>query len=503
VNSDFDLQYSGGVLQSFNLAQLRKDVVTAIADPTSASLPFVRPGDRLINPGACRNGDVPLYASDGTGRQPLGQTCSPPMMPQAYQKDAAVLGAFATDLVLSHGTRLFLPVRGDGSLTWADVDTAGADPYTLHCGTRDDQDRCDAAHHAGNNPNEPGNTRLLTMPGEPFGIAESRDHTAVAITHQSTGETSLFTTGFDGTSFSTTPALQFIVENLPVSGIGIAAVPHPYETTNGTSACPANMSCPNPSFLETNHSAPEIDLLRYYADEGVSGGTSSLARPFLVEENKFDLTLNTTGNDQRGIAIDASPRSACRQAVDTTSATAAADLRACELLPARVFVASRTPAALLLGEMGNAGTNNNQAYDADSLVFYGSVPLSYGPSKVYLGPIIDATGRYALRVFVVCFDDNAIFVYDPDSQQVENIIHVGPGPYAIAFDPFNWDDVAARKLAPAADATGLRSYRFAYVASFTDSFVQILDLDGGQTDKSTYQQIVYTLGSPTQPRGSD
>ena len=37
----------------------------------------------------------------------------------------------------------------------------------------------------------------------------------------------------------------------------------------------------------------------------------------------------------------------------------------------------------------------------------------------------------------------------------------------------------------------------------TESYVQILDLDGSQADKTTYENIVFTLGAPTLPLGTE
>ena len=49
---------------------------------------------------------------------------------------------------------------------------------------------------------------------------------------------------------------------------------------------------------------------------------------------------------------------------------------------------------------------------------------------------------------------------------------------------------------------GIRRYRFAYLASFTQSFVQVIDLDNAVPNPATYERIVYTLGRPTNPKGS-
>jgi hypothetical protein len=188
-------------------------------------------------------------------------------------------------------------------------------------------------------------------------------------------------------------------------------------------------------------------------------------------------------------------------------------------------MASRSPASLILGQIGGQNGTSDSSYDPDALTLYGNVPLTSGPSNVYLAPIVDASGHYALRVFIVCFDTQLVYVWDPDAQVMENIIRTGAGPFAMTFDPFDLNDVATHAAVPfdpraqttiedAADPDGglngkpaLRRYRFAYLASFTDSFVQVIDLDQSFYDdrlagQTTFETIVYTLGVPTQPKGS-
>ena len=90
----------------------------------------------------------------------------------------------------------------------------------------------------------------------------------------------------------------------------------------------------------------------------------------------------------------------------------------------------------------------------------------------------------------------------------------------MAFDPFDLTDVAMHAEVPydprspyttvsqrAARSNGpaLRKYRFAYVGSFTDSYLQVMDLDQSFLDdrlgvgQTTFETMVYTLGVPTQP----
>ncbi len=127
---------------------------------------------------------------------------------------------------------------------------------------------------------------------------------------------------------------------------------------------------------------------------------------------------------------------------------------------------------------------------------------------MYLAPIVDRTGHYALRVFVVCFDAAQIFIYDPDAGRVENVVNVGPGPFAMGFDPFDLKDVAEQVPVPPDPrqdpSLNLKRYRFAYLASFTQSFVQVIDLDDSipSSSDTTFERIVFTLGLPTNPKGS-
>ena len=551
ANSDFDLQWNGGTLQSYDLHLVRKHTLRAICDPTDPTLPLVRiPSHGGVDP--CP-GNPPVYRDDGTGgRQPLGESCSPPVDSQAYVRDSAVIGAFATDLQLWNGGgdttvsrgRLFVPVRGDASLTWADVPTdvvrdangsiasappppedpkAPYAPFTLDCGFRGSDNRCDGAHHAGNNGNEPGNTRYVTMPGEPFGMAQSEDGSFVVVTHQTDTKVSLLSTGLtvtrndNGASSvqSQNPNLQFVLDGLPLGGNGIAAVPHDSHSGVGV----------NQAFLETTRSVAELDLLRLYPDEvpvpdGGAGGATlpSSYRPFLEKESSFSLTANAGGTDSRGIIIDPTPRYACAAAIDPSLTGNALDAakQACARRPARVFFTNRSPATLVIGEIGEPSLTGDASYDPDRLVIFKNVPLTFGPSRVYLAPIVDQDGNYALRLFIVCFDSSAIFVFDPDSGLVENIIRVGQGPFAMAFDPFDLHDVAARKPVPndAArypESPTLKRYRFAYIASFTQSYVQVVDLDNSQVHEpcstnpaiqSTFERVVFTLGAPTLPRGT-
>lgn len=551
VNSDFDLQYNGGTLQSYDLRLIRQHTLLAIKDPTDKALPLVRGA----TPGC--SGNPPLFRQGEDGRQPLGETCAPPVRSEVYFRDSAVIGAFATDLLLTQPAsalqgdyqngptkahaddalvpatdyvldgrptdRLFAPVRGNSTLTWAEVarddlqslpsDTDTRDsyrPFKIRCG-QDGSNRCDAPHQVGSDANEPGNTRHLTMPGEPFGVTISDDGASLLVTHQDDTKTTLFSTGLSRRGLDADaplPAIRFVADNVPLGGVGISAVPHDADAFLGASELPL------PAFLETSRSVAQVSLIRRYRDDGASAPPPALKRPFLNVETAFPITASAGGTDSRGIAIDPTPRLACKARVPAVGPNMTVEerdkqIQACARKPARVFIANRSPASLLVGEVGTTqGIDAN--YDPDRLTIHTSVPLADGPSRVYLAPVVDRDGAYALRVFVVCFDSASIYVYDPDAAALENVIRVGPGPFAMAFDPFSLNDVATHAKVPTDDAlkdpaqndAPTRRYRFAYLASFTQSFVQILDLDDAVPNPATFERIVYTLGRPTNPKGT-
>ncbi len=540
ANSDFDLQYNGGTIQSYDLNLIRRDVLLAIKDPSDPKLPLLRParasGEPDDNP--CTNPDgtpapPPVYRTDGTGtRQPLGETCAPPVDSTAYVRDSVTIGAFATDLQVlrceqapvqtpkdtrydretscnAAGTRLFVPVRGDASVTWVDLTVddpqSAANVFKLNCGAETNNGHCNGGHSAGNSGGEPGNTREITMPGEPFGMAQSQDGEALVITHQTDTKASLFTAGLGAVGDVTVPGIEYVLDGLPIGGNGVFNIPHDRALTCFDDSCKS----PRPAFLLTTRAAPEVHRLRYYSDDGTTQ-LPTLRRPFLLDEAKFGVTASSAGTDSRGIAIDRSPRLACKAKVratvkpaDPTNPVYVAKMQACARTPARIFIANRSPAALLVGELG--GSADDGSYDADRFVLYGNVPLSSGPSKVYLAPIVDQDGNYALRVFIVCFDSATLFVYDPDAQRMEASFRAAPGPFSMAFDPFDMEDVAARTSVPDdphQPGIGLHRYRFAYLASFTESFIQVIDLDNSRADKTTFELPVFTLGAPTLPKGT-
>jgi hypothetical protein len=334
-------------------------------------------------------------------------------------------------------------------------------------------------------------------------------------------------------------------------------------------------------------------LLRYYTDQGVAvRANASLRRPFIQQEAQFAVTVNLPGTDQRGIVIDDTPRLKCKaQAALTSGAKPLGPgsnlsdpnpFRDCGQLPARVFIGSRSPPSVIYGEIGGPSLASDGTVDPDQLRLLSSVPVGdqQGVSRLYLAPIVDSKGHYALKLFVVLFDASTVWVFDPEtiantrqSATPEAVLTTGPGPFGMAFDPFctglvdtsgnrihtpldpaadpaaqddcrrygPLSDVAVSEVAemlieqgrldptqaylvppdPPAKAgevegvsLGLRAYRFGYLATFTNSYIQVIDLDDAlllphgapatlpMPTQDTFESIVFTLGKPTPPLGS-
>lgn len=538
VNSNFDLQYTGGTVQALDLAKLREVVpklwcrVDAAGqpdpsqpecapfydpearvdpnDPTSPRDPFpcksfglAKQGDneQLSSPGRCSPIDLNIARADG----------------QPILRNTVTLGAFASGaLVLSappeamaaappgeSTARLGVVVRGDPSLTWIELDDDRVEGqgFRLECGQGTGTGRCDAAHLAGKDPTT--STRAITLPNEPFAISSTDAGDALAVTHQAGGVVSLFVQGWRGSGQASCaaqypdrpelactgaspdrPELAFVLGGLQGRATSVVGLPVPRFVREARAACDLTYASYRPSFLVTYRDLPQVDRLVYFDD-----CASSPDRPFLGFGGTTSIGLSASGFDSRGIAIDPSARRAAEAACDAADRDC---LLSAAAVPVKVYVASRAPSSLLIGE---TATDVTAAGSTDLVRFYDMVSLSPGVSGVQVGAIIDTAGQRRTRVFITCFDTRFIYVYDPERNAVEGIVRTGRGPNSIAFDP-SLDEASGIPV----DEPGAAPRAFAYVGHFTDSYVGVLDLD--QRHASTYLTIVASVGSPRAPRDS-
>src|SRR5260370_19217568 len=111
ANSDFDLQWNGGTLQSYDLSTIRRHTAGLInTNLNGKPLPPIKFVGGITPQPGCTNADGANVTQSNGQRIPLGQLCAPPVDSTQYFKHSAIIGAFATDLQLSRlGARLFLP----------------------------------------------------------------------------------------------------------------------------------------------------------------------------------------------------------------------------------------------------------------------------------------------------------------------------------------------------------------------------------------------------------
>jgi hypothetical protein len=481
ANSDFDLRYSGGTVQAFDLGAIRAAI-------------------RVI-PEAVAQGSAATDACALAGRGPnsslwLDPGPCDPFPVESMSLRSVSIGAFASGLLLAYrpdadGARLFVPVRGDPSITYFDVQddraaAAQAGPtLTLDCAVGDDG-FCDASHRLGQDPDR--TLRGIQLPADPVGIAASGDGTAIVTAHQTQQAASLVIN-----DWASIPWLSYYTSSMPAGPTDVANIPVPavVSAAIGEATQQGDTFEYREGFAMTFRSSPEIDIVRYYPDSG-----SVPPRPYLVRAAATPVTTNSSNVDSRGVAIWAEERKACE--ASCADASDVDCLRGCADIPLRIFMANRGPASLLLGRIetvldskmvqnpGDPAAHEVLLGASENITFYDSVPLSLGPSQVELGHVIDENGNLAIRVFAVCFDTRSIYVFDPIAGRVETTIHTGRGPHAVVADTGAF-----------ADGT---PYSYLYVGHFTDSYIGVVDLD--MRRPLTYGQMFASVGTPTPPEES-
>jgi hypothetical protein len=471
VSSDFDLQYNGGAVQSYDLNALnnqlpRRCVVDADCQQkegeTAPVGPVCQPGGMCAASKADSDSPCPQGDRADADRLLFPGRCNP-IEPKNLKISAVKIGAFATDVLLRERPddrpssvdapeRLFVPVRGDSTLHWLDVNSKGE----LECGQAGAADHaCDEHHRAGDKPDD--NPRKLTLNPEPFALDGDARGDKIVVTNQTTGTVALF---LNQAWNEQGPKLTFELasSSIPSRVVGVAAVPQPLAL--GEEASPYD------TFMMTFRNSAQVRLFRFAPDGTLDSQNES--RPYLVDGGGVGIAANSVGTDSRGIAIDDSARELAK---GRCASGDTACVQAAGLVPLDVYVANRAPSSLLIGR-----TQPPQEYPS----FFQTVPLTTGPSRVVVGQVFAPNGHdKETRVFVACFESRRIFVYDPQRSRVETEILTGRGPHAMAVD-------TGRKLL--------------YVGHFTDSYVGVYSLD--LASPATYGTMLGTLGRPKQPRAS-
>lgn len=170
ASSNFDIAYNGGTIATIDLARVEA-ALPAEGDPR----PAIDESELLVS------------------------------------GSAVEIGTFASELVVSEdGTRVFVSVRGDHSVTFADVDEAGR--LTCSANASGGVPSCNGRFVLGREDNDRG----LSLPNEPAGLALDAVGDRLFVAHADDGEVSMFENA------SGTPELTSVETDFPPGTSGIA-----------------------------------------------------------------------------------------------------------------------------------------------------------------------------------------------------------------------------------------------------------------------------------------
>jgi hypothetical protein len=453
TNSNADLRYNDGTLIALNLDR-------AAADRMPATPPEACPEVNYDNPlhsshdvdFCCRDAlDPNLVNCDE--RQYVGDA--------ANQGDGSYnvrIGSFAAGMVLQQPScpidsntgalcdicntfapgddRLLIGVRGDTSLTYVDVTSRGADtPPFLKCvGSPSDAPggfvTCDADHHIITaksglaSPSDDPNPPDIPLPDEPYALAIDDKDGLLFIGHLSGNTTRPFTGGFS----------LFDIAPIGEGALGkprfIAPFPSPFAANSVGSVGVTALNVNNGTVYASS---------RYVAQVAGLGTTAECAVPG---------TAGTSGEPLREIA--AFPNGAYYN-----PPLAGSETRGIQFVDGKAFVLQRSPPALIRFQ---------DQYTPTDI-------LETCSSPTFLDKYDSGVGE---RLFVTCFADGEIYVYDPSLPRLVKTFPVGRGPSGLVFDNTHGRNVA-------------------YVVGFGDNNISVIDLAPGSP---TEYHVVQHIGFP-------
>jgi len=336
--------------------------------------------------------------------------------------------------------RLLMGVRGDTSLTFVDIESTDPDPLMpdvappppqLKCvgdvmmpDTSVDFASCDEAHRvitatsalasATEDPNPP----LIPLPDEPYALAYDAAHGLVYIGHLSGNSARAFTGGFS--LFDVAPLAKN--EGYLDAPRFIAPFPSPFTPNSIGSVGITALTMTSNGLFASSRYVPQV------AGLGSTAQCPGMLREIAGYPNGNNFNPPLVGSETRGIRF----------------------------VNGRAFVLQRSPPALV-GFQGATPTDVLET--CGSPTFLDKYPdESPDPPET--------------RLFVTCFADGEIYVYDPSIPRLVKTFLVGRGPSGLVFDE-------PRKVA--------------YVVGFGDNNISVIDLDPAH---ETQYHVVQRIGFP-------
>lgn len=457
VNSNSDLRYNGGTVAALDLHAVRAD---KFDDPMFAG---------TKDWGPCRTDPryVPPASVDGTDERCCYDILDSNILncdEQRYFRDTrhstVAIGSFAAQPVMqttasATGSRhMFVPVRGDTSITMIDVQS---DPTKAELRCYGDYDSpaeapsrtapCDKNWRVTKLPEPDGNemvdeATLVPLSDEPYALAIDDLSQLLYVGHLRGGQVSLL--DLDASSNPKQPAkvVQVFGGLFPGDANGLAGI---------TSLTIKSPGCFGGVYASSRY-RPLVNAFVVY---GLSDcprpvdqpGTRSVA----IVGPTDSLSTGLSGSQTRGIAF-VRPGDAADGSGGNID---------------RTFILQRTPPAVV-------------ALDAATQLPFATVEVCQGPTN--LAQHRDATGR-TLALFVTCFDAGEVYVIDPWEPRVRTVISVGRGPISTVLPP--------QGLTDPVDASR------AYVVGFGGNNVVVIDLaEGSRTQYHVVQRIGFSSATP-------
>lgn len=326
------------------------------------------------------------------------------------------IGNFATDIALQDlgngAVRLVVPTRGDPSIAWADWDGT-----RLSCGPGADFGLCDDAHRLSFIQN---NADLGGIPEEPFGVYADSAGEFAMVTHLTTGAVTLIDSPREG--------LVQVADVLT----GIFAA----DPSTGLRGATGVVGRPSSTSTVVYVSSRSEDRIQTFT----VGRPVNDAPPYLLPGNWFFLQA-VGGNTGIGGSRD------------TRGMTFSPD-------GSRLYLVNRRPPSIqvLDTSIGPTGFPKNETI--------GATDICRQASTVALAGSGDDE-----RAYVTCFQDGQLYVIDPRGLvQVEDIILVGRGPYAV---------------------TPARTRNRLFVTNFLEDTIAVIDTQPGSP---TRNRVVLRIG---------
>jgi DNA-binding beta-propeller fold protein YncE len=359
VNSNFDLRYNGGTVVTMDLNAIRAAAVSrTMAD-----------GCRVDN------------TSDGV---PNALRCSASrfMVAGATRR----INPFAVDAAIARYAdreRLYVAVRGDGSVTWFDLDARGG----LSCGSGGAGSLCDDAHRVGiDGASSPLGNRL---PPDPSALAVDPSRGWIMVSHQSTD--------------ATLARASLLADRGARAGSPANAAPVVLNTLTGVTpglSAVALIPNSNPAARSTWVATSRTDAVLNFFQAYPGNPALQDSTPFLYRSAAVGITGLNRGVDSRSVIMDPAPGAS------------------------RMYVVSRSPESLLVVDLG--------AENPSQITIRDVIPVPPGPSR--LAASYDAaTGR--TQVYVVAYDARRISVVDPAEHRIVSETSTNRGPHALVRDP--------------------------------------------------------------------